>query len=708
MNLFFLQLPFPALNHDTLRRFIPLSIAQLQAAVLIEGLDVELNALDPLTMGLAGDAWLTAEIVSKRPDILAMTLYHWNLKRSLGLAERVKQELPELVVLVGGPEVDAGNELLFSHPAVTAGCLGEGEDVIVDVIRTLSAGRGIEDVAGILLPRNGRGVLTAPRGHVKDLNRVPSPYQLGLLRPGSSKVAFMETMRGCPFRCAYCRWSSRPVGFFPRQRTIDEIKLFRKLGVEKVWLLDGNFVTQPDVDNLIREMGQAAEGDLQFVCSLSARYITPEKARLLAEMRLTHAIIGLQTVNPAALVAIERRNELDEIVRGCHLLMEQGIPLEVSIILGLPGDTLDDFQATLDFIDKNNLRQGNLVAAHRLSLFPGTSLRTAAPDYGLEYDPEPPYFIQRSDYMNDADLETAIRSVMGRTRSPLPERLGRHMGTGLTETSSIGTLDEADLLDIVTIDLDDASMDRTRAAQRGQWLASRAAWRLTVWFKADDMEKCQESMLAFLGPLAKANPYMLLALVLETQRPFSPKVLDRLRRGLDLQGRLIGVHTVDAAPVFTVVLPAVHPESFPEVWRRDLSDQASLLWSLDLTDDWLRVAEQALDDNHSVGLLADIPHESMNQIAPASWMLAAVACRHDKEFHFRNLKLEHARDILSESVDGMNLVNPLHVETILHFDAGWNPKMVLKPTTRTRQDLKAFQVLLKKHRGPRLTQADGA
>ena len=78
-------------------------------------------------MDVFADQGLVLEIVKRQPAIVAMTLYVWNVDRSLFLASNIKKLSPQTRILVGGPEVTPDNAWVMRHPSVDAGVFGEGE-----------------------------------------------------------------------------------------------------------------------------------------------------------------------------------------------------------------------------------------------------------------------------------------------------------------------------------------------------------------------------------------------------------------------------------------------------------------------------------------------------------------------------------------------------------------------------------------------------
>ncbi|MDY7031764.1 MAG: cobalamin-dependent protein, partial [Thermodesulfobacteriota bacterium] len=123
------QLPMPQFAYHKLWGNIPLGGGYLKASALNAGLSdlFDIKLLEAKTSCLDSDARLIKRITSIKPDILGLTLYYWNGFRSLHIARRVKDLLPDMKVIVGGPEVTEDSEYILGDRTVDMGCIGQGE-----------------------------------------------------------------------------------------------------------------------------------------------------------------------------------------------------------------------------------------------------------------------------------------------------------------------------------------------------------------------------------------------------------------------------------------------------------------------------------------------------------------------------------------------------------------------------------------------------
>lgn len=204
MRVLLVQLPVP--NNPSLNT--PLAGGYLKAYASAQGLDdvAEIAFLPRFLTDHAGDAVLVDAIVARQPDLLGVSLYTWNSERSLAIVQRVKDRLPELRVLVGGPEVQKDNLWVLEHPAIDVAVIGEGEQTFVDLLRLWNAREQsnnlfipllsgtatspLEQIPGIAYRHEGTIHFTPDRVALSDLSVVPSPYLSGYLHvPDDRKLA---------------------------------------------------------------------------------------------------------------------------------------------------------------------------------------------------------------------------------------------------------------------------------------------------------------------------------------------------------------------------------------------------------------------------------------------------------------------------------------------------------------------------------------
>jgi len=367
----------------------------LKAAAYKFGLlnEVDIDILSPQITSYFGCRMLVEKIVTLQPAILGFTLYLWNVERSLHIAREVKKRLPHVQIVVGGPEVSRRAVHLLSNPYLDIAVHGEGELTFVEIVKSYLYGWSqLQEISGVSYRQGDEIMTTAPRREIPDVEIIPSPYLMGYLDPKQFAQTMIFTMRGCLQGCAYCSWSGRGrLRPFALDRIRAELMLAKETaGVTRVGIWDSAFNLSPvfaEVCSIIQEIN--FDKSLRFTCFLQADLVNAETARLLRQANFAYVDVGLQSSNPAVLSHIGRRSDLSKFVPGVRILEQEGIPVKVDTILGLPGDSPATFKETMKFCTENRLD----FRIFNLSLGYGTVMRRRQEEFGLKIQPDPPYLV---------------------------------------------------------------------------------------------------------------------------------------------------------------------------------------------------------------------------------------------------------------------------------------------------------------------------
>ena len=369
------QLPVPQLNYGHRTGNIPFAAACLhQAAVRIPEARVEI--LSQIKASYMGDAAILDCILALRPDIIGFTTYTWNVTRVLYLIKELKTHYGPRVIL-GGPEVTEDNPLLDSD-LIDFRVYGEGEHLFAQLLQEpelWSRKSGCADAGDLF------GIS-------------PSPYLSAPLIPGIEKSMLLETMRGCPYACAYCYYgkSRRQPLFKPDQRVLEGIEWALERDVKEIYFLDPSLNSRPGLKPLLKNIAlHNKDQRLSLISEIRADAVDEELADLLAAAGFTWFEIGLQSTNPKALATMRRKADPDRFLQGVGALKQRGIATAVDLIVGLPGDDWAGFESTLQFVLDNNLHDD--IQIFPLSILPGTEFRRDAKHLGLVYENHPPYTI---------------------------------------------------------------------------------------------------------------------------------------------------------------------------------------------------------------------------------------------------------------------------------------------------------------------------
>jgi hypothetical protein len=376
------------------------------------------------------DPDLAREILRRKPFLLIVTLYLWNIERSLDLCRRLRRDRPGLHIAVGGPEVAPDHPFLFRRAPFDIAAVGEGEWVFPRLLNTFQGGP-LPDSRNLFVHRSGRwraGRAPAPE---PDLRQILPPPRHPFWRPDANGMAYLEISRGCPLRCAYCRYPHlrRRMTFLPAADIFDRIDLLSRRGTREIRFIDPTFNAHPEFRNIIQTLAdRRTPASPIFFSELKADTITAEDARLLAQAGFREIEVGLQSRNPAVLRRVRRPTRLPALDAGVRHLLHQGIRVTLDVMYGLPGQPPADVLRCL----RMALRQRRInVQCLQTLLLPGTEIRTRRAEWKLVADDRPPYGIQSTPELSAQDLRN-IETFLAETprlRSDCPTTrwLGRSL-----------------------------------------------------------------------------------------------------------------------------------------------------------------------------------------------------------------------------------------------------------------------------------------
>jgi len=506
MKAILLQLPVQTHDYLYSRENVPLALGYLTACARSALPQVDVTIASQEIMSYGGDARILHWLEGEAPDLIGLSVTVWNLERTLHLCRELKKRLPGSFLLLGGPEVTGDNEYLLERGGFDAGVAGEGEETFVALLDALLRGRSPRTIPGLLLREGESWAFTPPRALVEHLDGIPSPYLAGILEPSFLNSVFLETVRGCPHRCAYCYYHKS----YPRVRTFALDRIQRELcwalerGVKDVTIIDPCFARRPHLRELLEMMAEVNSGRrFRVQCELNAEDLHGDLVRLLARAGVNSVEVGLQTTNPRALEVIHRRFSQEGFLTGVKLLRGAGIRAVVDIIVGLPADTLDDVKRSVDFLVEHEAFDD--LQLYPLSLLPGTELRQRASDLGLRYRRKPPYYVLETGQMTRDEIREAFvygEEAVGEDLFPLELP---HLGTlpqksagdpGVVSQIVVASAGEGSRPPPVT------SMDIGQA--------------LTIVIREEDGRAYLAEVRRFIEPLLAANPFTLVDWLLAT------------------------------------------------------------------------------------------------------------------------------------------------------------------------------------------------
>jgi radical SAM superfamily enzyme YgiQ (UPF0313 family) len=597
LRVLLVQLPVP--NNPSLNT--PLAAGYLKAYAYAQGLidAAEIELLPRLLTDYAGDALLVDEIVARQPDVLGVSLYTWNSERSLDIIRRVKECLPGLRVVVGGPEVQKENLWVLQHPAIDVAVIGEGEQTFCEVLqiayckldRSISnlqyAIGNLQSVPGLAFrDTDGELIFTPERVPLNDLSVIPSPYLDGYLDVPNDGMLMVEVSRWCPYSCSFCLYG-RNMGtklgnrYFGLERVLAEIRWGREQGIKRIHFVEANLNLVPLFWPLMHALEDLNyHRQMTFYAELRGEHLTEEVVIALDRANVRYVEVGLQTANLTALKASLRRTDLRKWAAGTRRLYAHGIEVYLDVILGLPADDEGGIAETLDFIQREELGSYDVFT---LQMLPGTAVRQQAAQYGLSFQERPPYYVLGTDCLNYANLRRLRRELKQGANVPLdavegmpePRRNALLRRADQSAADALGLIDQLWFMASQPVTVD-------------EWVVKRLAAHVDIVLKLEDVT----AYTPVLATAIMCNPATIFDVYFYCEEaPPSAHTLRQWREALPFQpgylDRVAVYQSVEPTQGYTRVSPRcflVLPWT-STVDPADFRDIAEIIWRFELAED---------------------------------------------------------------------------------------------------------------------------
>ena len=331
------------------------------------------------------------DIYERRPDILCISCYLWNISYVEQLIREIPKVLPETKIWLGGPEVSYNaREMLDGYPGLAGVMCGEGEQIFLELLETYAAGNEPEEI------------LTAREA--LDLSSIPFIYEH--IEDFENRIVYYESSRGCPFSCSYCLSSiDKCLRFRDPDLVRRELQFFIDHEVPQVKFVDRTFNCRHDhamaVWSYIKEHDR---GITNFHFEVAADLLNDEEIALIRSMRpgLIQLEIGVQSTNPDTVREIRRRMDLVKVEGNVAAVREaRNVHQHLDLIAGLPYEDYDNFARSFDRVYAMKPDQLQLGF---LKVLKGSLMHEKTEEYGLVYQDRPPYEVLSTKWLSYSDV----------------------------------------------------------------------------------------------------------------------------------------------------------------------------------------------------------------------------------------------------------------------------------------------------------------
>jgi len=337
-----------------------------------------------------------------QPDLIALS----TTEDMWLLGTRLLEEVEELIahnripIIAGGVFPTFAPEIVINHRLVDMVCIGEGENTMIDLCERLDKGQFYSDVTNLWIKQKNGEVIKNPISNPFDINDTPIIdielfEEQRLYRPMAGKWYKMmpvETIRGCPYKCAFCNspdqitlYNDQTDENFFRKKSINlvyqELKYFKNnYGIEYNYFWADTFLSwnNQEFDEFCE---MYSEIKLPFWMQTRPETLTDYKIKRLAEVGLHRISFGIEHGNEAFRKKLLKRDwKNGPIIEALKIPVKYGIAFSVNNITGFPTETRD---LAMDTVELNRHIESQNQNLYSFVPFHGTPLRKKCEELGL-------------------------------------------------------------------------------------------------------------------------------------------------------------------------------------------------------------------------------------------------------------------------------------------------------------------------------------
>jgi radical SAM superfamily enzyme YgiQ (UPF0313 family) len=295
--------------------------------------------------------------------------------RSYEIAKLIKRA--GIPVFIGGPHVTYMPDEALQY--VDYVLRGEQDDNIVDFIRALETGKGLEKITGLSYRRpDGTIKHNSTPPFCKDMDSIPAPdftFIAGLEKSGAKTMplAPVMTSRGCPYDCSFCSVTGmfgQKYRFRSKERVIEELENHRKFGGDFVFFYDDNFCAHKKRTKELLHTMIEKKITPNWTAQVRVEVAKdPELLDLMVKSKCHTVYIGLESINPETLKLYNKGQSVEDITNCIKTLHKKKIRIHGMFVFGSDTDTTDTIAETVKFAKKNDLESVQFLI---LTPLPGT------------------------------------------------------------------------------------------------------------------------------------------------------------------------------------------------------------------------------------------------------------------------------------------------------------------------------------------------
>ena len=195
-----------------------------------------------------------------------------------------------------------------------------------------------------------------------------------------SPYAAIYTSLGCPYKCEFCcinaPFGKSTIRYRSPEIIVKELELLNnKYGIKNIKFIDEMFVLHEEHYMKIVDLIIEKKLDLNIWCYARVDTVKEHTLNRMKQAGINWLALGIESANPAVRDGARKKMKIRDIEERVRLIQKSGIRVIGNYIFGLPDDTFQSMQETLDMAKELNCEFANMYCA---MAYPGSPLYNLA------------------------------------------------------------------------------------------------------------------------------------------------------------------------------------------------------------------------------------------------------------------------------------------------------------------------------------------
>ncbi len=338
-------------SEDHSEKILPLGILSVGSALKKKGYGIKLININEKQIDDA-----VKKIIEIKPDYIGVSVMTGiQTSHSAEFSKKIKEVGGSIPVLWGGIHPSLLPEQCIKEDYIDYVIYGEGEMTILEFTEQFLGAKNFSQISGLAYKKSGKVFINPERPLIENLDEWRLDFSLLDLEQfifplGKYKrVIAYKASRGCPFGCGFCynyRFNKSRWRIWPENSVLEDFKFIKeKYKIDAVKFYDDNFfVDKKRAISLLKAINLPAHVEIRI------DFIDDTLATELKELKVFDMLIGLESGSERMLQLIDKRFSVKQLLQGVRSIAKYNLHATYSFIVGLPTETREDFEATIDLM----------------------------------------------------------------------------------------------------------------------------------------------------------------------------------------------------------------------------------------------------------------------------------------------------------------------------------------------------------------------